>query len=497
MVEYLQLFLERDFWLMIPELYLCALVVFLTILGVFFSKSVLSSEKKVLEVVLLLGVVGLLWASFLYINQWGLNCYILDFQVKKDSLSLFFCVLILVATAVTLLLGRDYVKKDSVDDFEYVLLVLLAVIGLVVMVTCNDLLVIYLGIELQSLSLYVLACLKRHSRYSTEAGLKYFILGAFSSCILLFGMSLVYGFTGITNLSDLEFLFSNYREVLWESKGFLLGLLLILIALIFKAGGVPFHVWLPDVYAGSPTFVTSFFAIVPKIAVFGLMIKLGFLFGMTDGLDIILLYSGLLSLLVGSLGGIYQTTIKRLIAYSAIGHTGYVLLALYVGGIDGTVAVCLYILIYVFMLINFFGILLSLRRQSDGGSVRLIGSLHELYRSNTMLGVWLCLLLFSMAGIPPLAGFYSKLYVFFVMIKEELFFVSILGVLLSVFGAVYYLRLIRILFFNASRKWGFYEEISRENSYGIVYSGLFLVFFCVYSMPILIGLNEIVLMYYL
>jgi NADH-quinone oxidoreductase subunit N len=482
---------------MIPEVYLCSVVILLTLLGVFFGKSALSSGRKVVEVVLLMGVFGLLWGALLYGNQWGLNCYALDFQVKKDSLSLFFALLVTLATAAILWLGRDYVKKDSVDDFEYVLLVLLAVIGLLVMVTCNDLLVIYLGIELQSLCLYVLACLKRHSRYSTEAGLKYFILGAFSSCILLFGMSLFYGFTGITNLSDMEFLLCNYQGALLESKGFLLGLLLILIGLIFKAGGVPFHVWLPDVYAGSPTFVTSFFAVVPKIAVFGLMIKMGTVVSMVEGIDVLLLYSGLLSLLVGSLGGIYQTTIKRLIAYSAIGHTGFVLLALYVGGIDGTVAVCLYVLIYVFMLVNLFGIILSLRRQSDGGSVRLLGSLHEVYRSNGMVGMWLCLLLFSMAGIPPLAGFYSKLYVFFVMIKEELFFVSIIAVFLSVLGAVYYLRLIRILFFNASRKWGFYEEISRENSYGIVYSGLFIVLFCVYSMPILMGLNELVLMYYL
>jgi NADH-quinone oxidoreductase subunit N len=207
MVEYFQIFLERDFWVMIPELFLVFAVVFLTVLGVFFSKAVMSVEKRVIEVVLDLGILSLFWLMLLYYNQFGLDCYALNFQVKKDSISLFFSMLLMVGTLCSLVIAKSYIKNDTVNDFEYVVLVLLALLGLLTIVSCNDLLLIYLGIELQSLCLYVLATIKRHSRFSTEAGLKYFVLGAFSSGILLFGMSLFYGFTGITNLTDIEYFF--------------------------------------------------------------------------------------------------------------------------------------------------------------------------------------------------------------------------------------------------------------------------------------------------
>lgn len=490
MVEYFQIFLERDFWVMIPELFLVFAVVFLTVLGVFFSKAVMSVEKRVIEVVLDLGILSLFWLMLLYYNQFGLDCYALNFQVKKDSISLFFSMLLMVGTLCSLVIAKSYIKNDTVNDFEYVVLVLLALLGLLTIVSCNDLLLIYLGIELQSLCLYVLATIKRHSRFSTEAGLKYFVLGAFSSGILLFGMSLFYGFTGITNLTDIEYFFLQGEM----TPGIALGSLFIFIGLLFKVGAAPFHVWVPDVYAGIPTFITSFFAIVPKMAIFGLLIKM--LFIAEVGNFDLFLYSGILSLFIGSFGAIYQVTIKRLIAYSAIGHTGFILLGLYSGGIEGVVAVCLYVLIYMVMVINFFSILLAIRKESDSRGIRMLGTFNEVYRSNKLLGISLCLLLFSMAGIPPLSGFYSKLYIFFAMIKEEHFIASILVVCLSVIGSVYYLRLIRTMFFNTSRQWGFYKPVSKGTSLVIVYSGLFTLLFFVYSLPILIALHEIVLSFY-
>lgn len=494
MVNIFELFLERDLWLLIPELYLFWVIIVLTILGVFFNKAVKSVGKKPLEVVMYLAVLGLFWTGVLFLCESGLDVFIFNYQIKKDNFNIFFIGLILLGGIASLLMSLSYIKADSVDEFEYVILILLAILGMITIVTCNDLLVIYLGIELQSLCLYVLATLKRHSRFSTEAGLKYFVLGAFASGVLLFGMSLFYGFTGMTNLSEVVFFFENVETI---SGGVSLGLLLILIGLLFKVGAVPFHVWLPDVYSGAPMFVTSFFAIVPKIAIFGLIGKFFIMCGGVNSLDILLLYSGLLSLAVGSLGAIYQTTVKRLIAYSAIGHTGFLLLAMYAGGVEGLVSVCLYLLIYVLMLINVFSIFLSVRDESTGKGVRLLGTFNEVYRSNKLLGVFLCLLLFSMAGVPPLSGFYSKLYVFFVMIKEELFFASIIGVLLSALGGVYYLRLIRTMFFNKSRQWGIYKVVDKFSSLLIVYSGLFAIFFCVYSGPILVWLQDLVLQLYL
>jgi len=488
------MFLERDFWFFIPELYLFGVALLLTLLGVFFGKAIRSVGKKPLEVILQMGVVGLLWTIVLFINQSGVEAYLLDYQVKKDGLALFMVCLILLGGLATLLMARDYVQKETVDDFEYVILLLLALLGMITIVTCNDLLVIYLGVELQSLCLYVMATLKKHSRFSTEAGLKYFVLGALASGILLFGMTLFYGFTGMTNISEASILLENGLLV---TNGVRLAVMLILVGLLFKVGAVPFHVWLPDVYAGAPTFVTSFFGIVPKIAMFGLILKFSILVGKNVGVDYILLVTGLLSLAVGSLGAIAQVTIKRLIAYSAIGHTGFLLLAVYGGGIEGIVSVCLYLLVYVLMLICLFSIVLSVRSESTGKSIRLISSLHEVYRSNRLLGVLFCLLLFSMAGIPPLAGFYSKLYVFFVLIKEEFYLVSIVGVLLSAMGSVYYLRLIRVLFFNESRRWGFYKPLNKESSILIVYSSMFIVLFCIYSLPILMYLQDIALNFYL
>lgn len=494
-----ELFIEGDYWVYIPEIFLFSVIMLLTVLGVYYNKAVLSGGTKVVELVLKLAVVGLVLTLVLYMGQWDLcvagEVYGFNYQVQKDKLTILLISLVLVGASSCLLLSKSYVRWESIEDYEYVILLLVAVLGLIVILTANDLLVLYLGIELQSLCLYVLATFKRHSRFSTEGGLKYFVLGAVSSGILLFGMSLLYGFTGMTNLSDMRIFFELF-EGSGQDNMVLLGVAFFLVGLLFKVGAAPFHVWLPDVYEGSPAFITSFFAIVPKVAIYGAIAKVLFLVEVSGSL---FLYCGLLSLVIGTFGAIYQVTTKRLIAYSAIAHTGFILLAAYAGGDEALIVISIYLIIYVMMLLNVFGVILSVRKETekdcDQTNNRLLGSFYEVYRSNRLLALFLCLSLFSMAGIPPLSGFFGKLAVLFSLLKNELFLVSIIVVVLSVVGAVYYIRLIRVLFFNMNRgnnfERGGYKPVSLENSLIIVYTGLFSLVFCWFSKTIWLWVFEL------
>lgn len=487
---------SNDITLMLPEIFLGLGALLVLGLGVAFDKYIISLGVSVGEVVTKLSSIVMLGTGGLFWNLRGVDVNIFSQQIKKNELSLWLGLLVIVGGLVCLYFMIEYYRWDTISGFEFPILLLLATSGMLVLVTANDLLVVYLGLELQSLALYVLATFKPESNFSTEAGLKYFVLGAVSSCMFLFGISFIYIFTGMTNLEDLRYFFS-VGEVGGEiPTGVIVGGLCILVGLLFKVGAVPFHMWLPDVYEGAPTVVTAIFGIMPKIAIFGLIGKIYFnVFGLVvTEWNILFVYAGVLSLLVGSLGALYQERIKRLIAYSAIGHTGYIILGLVAGSVAGLESVYLYLLIYMILVINMFAIIVSVRKYSDFKLQKLMGNFYRVYGGNKALGVSLGLLLFSIGGVPPLAGFFSKLYVFFAVIKEGYYLLSIVAVLLSVIGIVYYLRLLKIMLFTGERGWSFYLPVGDGVAYIIAYSTIFGCLFCVGGESVVRYIEDLVLL---
>lgn len=366
-----------------------------------------------------------------------------------DNYSIIIKSICLLTGALILLMSLNiYEKKDEkLVDYEYSQLILMSILGMLLLISSRDLILMYLSIETLSLSLYVLAAIRRSGQYSTEAGLKYFILGALSSGLLLFGSSLIYIITGLTEFESI----SNY---IWLSEtseiGLSLGAAFIIMALLFKLAAAPFHMWAPDVYEGASTIVTAFFAIVPKIAVLSLLITLiyGPFLGIFENLiQPIIIISGLMSILVGSIAAINQTKIKRLLAYSAIAHMGWILIGLGVGTLMSIQATLIYIVLYILMSINSFAFVISYFR---GYGNNYITQLSGLSRKEPILAITFSLCLLSIAGIPPLAGFYSKYNILLALIDEKFIITSILGIVLSVIGSFYYIRIIQWMYFNNS-----------------------------------------------
>ena len=361
-----------------------------------------------------------------------------------DAFSRFSKIIILLSAAVVLVMGQEYMSRRGFLRFEYPLIVTLSVVGMMVMVSAGDLMSLYMGLELQSLALYVIAAFKKDSVKSTEAGLKYFVLGALSSGLLLYGSALVYGYSGTTLFSGI---LSNVSTDV-PSLGLLFGLALVIAGLAFKVSAVPFHMWTPDVYEGAPTPVTAFFATVPKMAAICLFIRVMYdAFGniINDWQQIIALLS-ILSMFLGAFAAIGQTDLKRLLAYSSIAHMGYALIGLAAGTEFGVQSVLEYMTIYITMNIGVFAIVMSM--QQDGQSVTEIASLKMISETDPGKAIALVILLFSLAGIPPMLGFFAKFEVLRAAINAELVYLAVLGVLASVIGAFYYLRIVYFIYFG-------------------------------------------------
>lgn len=352
----------------------------------------------------------------------------------------------------------------------------------------------YLAIELLSLPLYGLAALKSRSLLSTEAGLKYFILGAFSSGLLLFGCSLLYGFTGTTNYQQLFQVFSTIDKTvdIEVSNAIILGVLFILVGMLFKLSAAPFHLWAPDVYEGAPTSVTAFFAIVPKIAILSLVVRLfSYVFyGLLLPWQEVLILCSLLSMIVGTLGALWQKKIKRLLAYSGIGHIGYMLIGISTGSIEGIYATFFYVIIYIVMTVATFSILLSIRRQGNLSKLKYLNDLSGLFVSNPQLALAFSIIMFSMCGVPPLAGFFSKMFIFISAINMEMYFLAIIGVMTSVIASFYYIRIIKLMFFDSTTKINNLSPISKENSLFLSACCLFLMTFFVWPTPLALTLHN-------
>jgi NADH-quinone oxidoreductase subunit N len=362
-----------------------------------------------------------------------------------DAFGLFMNTLVLVGSVVAILMALRYNEEEGIARFEFSVLVMLAATGMMVMVSANDLITLYVGLELQNLALYVVASFNRDSTRSSEAGLKYFVLGGLSSGMLLYGISLVYGFAGTTAFAEIGKLVAAGAPA---STGILIGLVFIVVGLAFKISAVPFHMWTPDVYEGAPTPVSAFFAVAPKMAAFALLIRFmiapfGALVGEWRQLVVFL---SIASMVLGAVAAVAQSNIKRLMAYSSIGHVGYALIGLAAGTANGIRGVLVYLAIYLVMNVGAWAVVLCMRRQ--GRMLEEIADLGGLSRSQPGLALALAIFMFALSGIPPTAGFFAKLYVFLAAIDARLFGLAVIGVVTSVVSAFYYLRIVKVMYFD-------------------------------------------------
>lgn len=423
----------------IPALVLGVGGMVLLLAGVLAKKCNLTTAITALSVLLLIAACIISWVSPDTVLFGGL--------FKTSLYTRYTDLLVYLGAVAALILSNDFNKREKIARFEYPVLVLFAVLGMIIMISANDMMGLYIGFELQSLALYICAALARDSVRSSEAGLKYFVLGALASGLLIYGISLVYGFAGTTNFQELAAVFQKGTV----GEGTIVGVVFILVGLAFKISAAPFHMWAPDVYEGAPSSVTALFATAPKVAAMALLVSVmagpfEHLVGQWRMLVVIL---SALSMIIGGLAGILQTNIKRLLAYSSVGHMGYALMGLAVGTVAGVQATLVYIAIYVVMSFGAFACVVAMRRH--GKAVEQLSDLAGLANERPALALAFAILLWSMAGIPPLFGFFAKLYVFATAINGGLDTLSIIGIITAVFSAFYYLRVIKVMYFDKGK----------------------------------------------
>ncbi|MET0347523.1 MAG: NADH-quinone oxidoreductase subunit NuoN [Methyloceanibacter sp.] len=454
----------------LPEIILASGAMALLMLGVFARKA--SGELILWVAVLLLAAAGFFVASSSGTATAFGDSFIVDPFARMMKL------LTLAGAAVALLMSTDYWRAEGGLKFEYPVLVLFAATGMLMMISANDLIALYVGLELQSLALYVVAAFNRDSARSAEAGLKYFVLGALSSGMLLYGASLVYGFTGSTNFAVI----AASVQPSGANIGLIFGLVFLMAGFAFKISAVPFHMWTPDVYEGAPTPVTAFFAAAPKLAAMALTVRvlIAAFPAVTTEWRQIVVFLAIASMALGAFAAIGQTNIKRLMAYSSIGHMGYALVGLAAGTAEGVAGVIFYLAIYLAMTLGTFACILAMRR--GGRMVEDIDALSGLSLTNPAMAFLLAMLLFSLAGIPPLAGFFAKFYVFLAAIHAGLYALAVIGVLLSVVGAYYYLRIIKIMYFDAPAER--FEPMPLTLAAALGLSGIFVLVYSVYPAPL-------------
>ena len=461
-----------------PEIFLAISALVLLMLGVFRGDNSTRLISYLTVGVLLVAVVLVLTGT-------GTKQITFSNLFVMDSFGAFMKVLVLLGSALSVLISINYIEREQMKRIEFPVLMLLATVGMLMMVSANDLISLYIGLELQSLALYVIAAFRRDFAKSSEAGLKYFVLGALSSGMLLYGASLVYGFAGTTNFTMLASRFANHSLGGGHTGiGLIVGLTFVAAGLAFKISAVPFHMWTPDVYEGAPTPVTAFFAVAPKVAAVALFVRLLIEpFGtMVEEWRQIIYFTALASMVLGSFAAIGQTNIKRLMAYSSIGHIGFALVGLAAGTELGVRGVMFYMAIYIFMNIGTFGVILCMRQ--NGRMVEEITDLAGLSKTHPMLALAMLIFMFSMAGIPPAAGFFAKLFVFQAAIEAHLYSLAIMGVLASVVGAYYYLRIIKVMYFDEPVE-ALDRTISAEVSLVIAGTSLFTLLFFFFPAPLL------------
>jgi len=458
---------------LVPEVFLSLSIFSLLMIGVFVKNSFNLIYKLSIFLIFLLILIIL--------NTDGETIKIFKESFVSDHFSLFAKLLILISSFFILIISKQYIVDIKNNKFEYPIIVLLSILGMFFMVSSNDLILFYLGLELQSLSLYILASMDRDNLKSSEAGIKYFVLSALSSGLLLYGCSLLYGFTGSTNF---EVIASSTAD---STIGIIFAMVFILVGLAFKVSAVPFHMWTPDVYEGSPTSVTSFFSVVPKVA--GIVIFIRFMYlpfqEILDQWRYILVFISIASMILGAVAAIGQNNIKRLIAYSSIGHIGYAIAGMTPGTENGFKSTLIYISIYAVMNIGAFACIFLMKR--NGKYIEDIQELSGASRNHPLMSLSLLIILFSLAGIPPMAGFFAKFYVFMAVVESGMFTLAAIGLVTTVVSAFYYIRIIKIMYFDDPKKP--FEQLKDFGIYGsLIVSCIFLISFFLYPSI----LNEII-----
>ena len=463
----------------LPEIFLSLAIMFLLMLGVFIKKS--------FKLVNLLTILSLIFAIVLVLNQPNEIVKIFNESYIIDRLSIFMKVLTLLFCFFVLLSSKDYIKSNNIDKIEYPIIILASTLGMILMISSYDLIIFYLGLELQSLCLYILAAFKRDDERSTEAGLKYFVLSALASGILLYGCSLIYGFTGSTNF---EIISANLDEA---NTGAVFGIVFIIVGLAFKVSAVPFHMWTPDVYEGSPTSVTSFFALVPKIAAISVFIRFMYVpfVNVISQWQTIIIFLSIASMILGAVAAIGQSNIKRLMAYSSIGHMGYALAGIAAGTNAGIQSTIIYLTIYLVMNLGAFGCIFMMKRENI--FYENINDLSGLSKNHPMLALSFLIILFSLAGIPPLAGFFAKFYVFMAVIEVKMYALAIIGLVTTVISAFYYLRIIKVIYFDKPKK-PFEESYDWGLKISLILSSILILTYFIYP-SILVDTISSILIY--
>ena len=456
---------------LVPEVSLSILAICSLMYGLFSNKNSFIKTTN-------FATLSLLIVTILIYFDFTTSFASFDNYFSNNSFIKFFKILITIGAASSLVISKNYFVELKINKFEIPTLLLFSTLGMMLMISAKDLMIMYLAIELQSLSLYVVASIKKNSLESAESGVKYFILGALSSGILLYGFSLVYGFTGHTSFDEIYQSLSQLDKL---PIGLIFGLVFILVGLAFKISAVPFHMWTPDVYEGAPTSITAFFAIVPKLAATALIFRFclepfgNFYFEWTQ----VIFFLSVASMFLGAIAAISQKNLKRLLAYSSIGHVGYVLIALVAANDQGIKSASIYMFIYLIMNIAVFAILLSLKKNDI--YIEKINDLNGLSKSNPIVSVSLAIIMFSMAGIPPFIGFFGKFYVFIAAIESQLYLLAILGVLASVISAFYYLRIIKGMYFDEASNTDLFDFTITNHSKIILTVVMFIItFFILY-----------------
>ena len=451
----------------LPELSIFIAAISLLVLGLFIDN---------IKLIINLAIASILFAILLILFQPIQSAF--NNSLVIDEFSKVIKILILIGSLASIIMYHSSREDLNINLFEFPILILLATIGMMIMVSANDLIAIFIGLELQSLTLYVLAALNRNHLASSEAGLKYFLLGALSSGLLLFGLSYIYGFTGNTNLNLIS------TTVTSGNIGLIIGIVFVCSGLAFKVSAVPFHMWTPDVYEGAPTPVTAFFALAPKVAAIALAVRfliVGFGDISFDWQQIIIFLS-IASMVFASFAAIAQNNIKRLMAYSSIGHVGYALIGLACGTFQGTSSLVIYLSSYLIMNIGVFSFILSMKNK--GEYFENISDLSGLYKVHPYYSVVITIFMFSLAGIPPLAGFFGKFYIFIAAIESNLLLLAVVGILASVIGAFYYLRIIKVIYFDETKN--SFDGFSYRSLNALINPSAFLILlFCIYPLPLI------------
>ena len=429
--------------------------------------------KKSYNLINRLSIIVLTITAYLIIKNYGVSQLLFQDSFIKDNFSNFIKIVLIISTIFILISSNQFINFKKISIFEYPIIILISILGMFFMISSNDLILFYLGLELQSLSLYILAAIDRNNLRSTESGVKYFVLSALSSGLLLYGCSLLYGFAGSTNFLIIQ------DQLTYENTGAVFAMVFILVGLSFKISAVPFHMWTPDVYEGAPTSITSYLSVVPKIAAFAVLIR----FMYTPFQNILTEWQGILifisvgSMILGAVAAINQQNIKRLMAYSSIGHIGYALAGVSTGSINGYKSAIIYLCIYAVMNIGMFACIFSMKKEDK--YFENINDLSGISKSNPLIALSFLIILFSLAGIPPLGGFFAKFFVFMAVIEQEMFILAIIGLLTTVISAFYYLRIIKIIYFDKEiLKFDAIRDLSLRST--ILTSCIILSFFFLY-----------------